>query len=124
MKANLRQLCYVALGHLCLVVGIVGVFVPLLPTTPFLLIACFWYERGSSKFHAIVLENKYVGPFVSNWKQNGSIPIRAKILAISMIVLSIGYSVYIAALVLVKVLLTIIGVCVSVYIGTRPASVT
>ncbi len=122
MRQRIRRLVYVVFGHLFLVVGIIGVVVPLLPTTPFILLACFCYERGSPKFHAIVLENKYVGPYVRNWKQNGSIPLRAKIVAVSMIVLSIGYIVYAAPLVAVKVIVGTIGICVSAYILTRPST--
>jgi uncharacterized membrane protein YbaN (DUF454 family) len=115
---------FVVFGHLFLVVGIIGVVVPLLPTTPFILLACCCYERGSPKFHAIVLENKYIGTHVRNWKQNGSIPLRAKIVAVSMITLSIGYIVYAASLVLVKIVIGAIGVCVSAYILTRPSTLT
>lgn len=120
MKQKVRRFVFVVLGHHFLAVGIIGVVVPLLPTTPFVLLACFCYERGSPKFHAVVLENKHIGPYISNWKRNGSIPLRAKCISVSMIVLSIGYIVYAAPIIAVKLSIAAIGICVSGYILTRP----
>lgn len=77
-------------GHLFLVVGIVGIFVPLLPTTPFLLLASFCYSKGSSKFAAWLLNHPRLGPPVRNWQEHGVISKRAKGLAAATIALSIG----------------------------------
>lgn len=113
---------FTAAGHVLFAVGFVGIFLPLLPTTPFVILAAWCYERGSPRFHALLLENKYVGPYVYNWKRNRSIPLRAKVVAVTMITASIGWTVYAAPLIAVKVVMATIGVCVSAYIVTRPTT--
>lgn len=122
MKETIRRWVLVTFGHLFLVVGVIGVFLPVLPTTPFILLAAFCYERGSPRFHLLLLENRYVGPYIRNWKESGSIPLRAKVIAVSMIAMSIGWIVYAAPIVVVKVSVAVIGICVSVYILTRPTT--
>ncbi|MCF7815583.1 MAG: YbaN family protein [Candidatus Pacebacteria bacterium] len=102
-------------------IGVIGIFLPVLPTTPFLLLACFCYERGSPRFHQALLENRYFGPLIVEWKEFGSIPVRAKIIAVTMIVISIGWVVYAAPILMVKVAMLVIGTSVSVYILTRPS---
>ena len=113
---------YVALGHTFLVIGFVGIFLPVLPTTPFVILACLCYERGSPRFHHALLENKVFGPYIQNWKKNGSIPLGAKVFALTMIITSIGYIVYAAPLIPVKVVMAFVGVSVSLYILTRPTT--
>lgn len=123
MRQKIRRMAYVCIGHFFLAVGIIGVFVPIiLPTTPFVLLASFCYERGSPRFHRMILENRHVGPYIKNWKENGSIPLRAKVLAVTMITVSIGWIVYAAPLLAVKVAMTVVGVSVSTYILTRPTT--
>lgn len=122
MRQKLRRMAYVGAGHFFLAVGIIGVFLPILPTTPFVLLAAFCYERGSPRFHALLLENRHVGPYIRNWKDHRSIPLRAKVLAVTMITTSVGWIIYAAPLMIVKVSMTVIGMCVSAYILTRPST--
>jgi len=122
MRQKIRSLAYISSGHIFLVVGAIGVFLPVLPTTPFVLLAAFCYERGSPQLHILLIKNPYVGPHLHNWKRHRSIPLRAKIIAVTMITLSIGWVVYAAPLLLVKILMATIGVSVSVYILTRPTT--
>lgn len=122
MRRQISATLYVYLGHFALATGIVGVFLPILPTTPFVILAAYCYERGSPRFHALLLENKYIGSYLNDWKQTGSIPLRAKCLAVTMITLSIGYIVWAAPLLIIKVLMSVIGVSVSAYILTRPTA--
>lgn len=112
---------FLVCGHICLATGTIGIIVPILPTTPFILLACFCYERGSPRFHHALLENKYFGPLITEWKKFGSIPVRAKIIAVAMIVCSIGWVVYAAPILMVKIGVGVVGVCVSAYILTRPS---
>ena len=66
-------------------------FVPLLPTTPFVILAAFFFERGSPKFHSYLVENKYLGPFLKDWQQHKRIRRKYKVLAISMILIGVSF---------------------------------
>ena len=118
---RLRSLVFMWLGHCFVLIGIIGVFLPILPTTPFLLIACFCYERGSPEFHKALTESRYLGPYIVAWKKYHVIPVRAKVLALSMIVISITGTLIFAPLLLVKVGVAIIGASVSAYILMQPS---
>lgn len=76
---------WIVLGLLALGLGALGVVLPLLPTTPFVLLAAFAFARSSERLHAWLLRHKVFGPLIQNWNENGSISRRAKIVsAISM----------------------------------------
>jgi uncharacterized membrane protein YbaN (DUF454 family) len=85
---------YVLVGHTSLAIGFVGIFVPLLPTTPFVLLAAVCYSRGSERFHTWLHRHPRFGPMIHQWRENHAIDIRSKVIATVMVVLSIAYSVY------------------------------
>lgn len=72
---------YLSLGWLALGLGIAGIFLPLLPTTPFLLLAAFAFSRGSPRLHAWLLGHRHFGPVIRDWQERRAIPLRAKLLA-------------------------------------------
>jgi uncharacterized protein len=65
-------------GALALVTGIVGIFIPLLPTTPFVLLAAFCFSRGSARCERWLLEHPRFGPMVRDWRARRAVPLRAK----------------------------------------------
>lgn len=67
---------YAALAGMCVALGIAGTFVPLLPTTPFLLLAIFLYMRSSKKGVKMILRNKYLSPYVKSYFSKKGIPVR------------------------------------------------
>ncbi|MGO4152725.1 YbaN family protein [Cupriavidus sp. YAF13] len=81
---------WVALGVLSLLLGVIGIFLPVLPTTPFVLLAAACFARGSERFHARLTAHPRFGPLVRDWQAHRSIPLRAKQLAIGMMWLSMG----------------------------------
>lgn len=108
------------MGHVSLAVGCVGIFVPLLPTTPFVLLAAMFYSRGSERFHTWIHEHPRFGPMIYSWKEHGAISRRAKIAAAFTVVLSISYSVYRLPSPWHFVAL-LIGAAVMTFILTRPS---
>jgi uncharacterized membrane protein YbaN (DUF454 family) len=77
---------WVAGGVLALVLAVIGVFLPLLPTVPFLLLSAFCFARGSARLHAWLLGNRHFGPLIRDWQKRGAINRKAKIAAtISMV---------------------------------------
>lgn len=85
---------YVVFGHASIAVGFIGIFVPLLPTTPFVLLAAVCYSRGSERFHIWIHGHPRFGPMIVSWHEHRAIGTRAKIAATLMVVLSVTYSVW------------------------------
>ncbi|MDE7069721.1 MAG: YbaN family protein [Alistipes sp.] len=81
----------IAAGSLALTLGIVGIFVPLLPTTPFLLLAAALYLRSSPRLYDWLLNQKYLGTYIRNFREHRAIPLRAKIVSVGLVWLTIGY---------------------------------
>jgi hypothetical protein len=73
---------YAAAGFVFLALGVLGVFLPLLPTTPFVLLAAACFIRSSRRLHAWLLGTRLFGPLIHEWEQHHSIPYRTKIYAI------------------------------------------
>ncbi len=108
------------IGTLCLILGAIGIVLPLLPTTPFLLVSLWCYLRSSDKLYNFVLQNKYLAPFVKDYMSGNGIPTRAKKKAVFTIWLTIGFSVlFILDKIFVKIMLLTIASIVSIYIFTR-----
>ena len=90
------KIIYVILGTITLVLGTLGIFLPLLPTTPFYLLTAWFYMRGSDKLYHKVMNNKYFGSIVRNFQVDKSIPLKAKIFIISMLWCTISLSAFFA----------------------------
>jgi len=78
----------------CLFVGlaILGAALPVLPTTPFLLVAASCFAKSSPRLHKKLLSNKIFGPMITDWQEHRTIPLKAKCIALSTIVLSVAWS--------------------------------
>lgn len=85
---------YIAAGLLMTALGIVGAFLPLLPTTPFLLVAVWCFSRSSPRLEQWLLTHRTLGPPLTNWRREGAIAGRAKAVAVSLIVASYGFFYY------------------------------
>ncbi len=93
-KNPLSKIFFLVLGLLCLVVAAIGVALPGLPTTPFLLVAAACFARSSPRLHSWLLDNRFFGPIIKNWQESRSIPRRSKLIAIAMIVIAAAISLY------------------------------
>ncbi len=85
---------FVVLGALSLLLGLVGIFVPLLPTTPFLLLAAALWVRSSPKLYAWLLAHRRLGPYIRNFRENRAIPLRAKILSVTLLWATLLYCIF------------------------------
>ncbi len=83
----------IILGLLSLGLGVVGIFVPLLPTTPLLLLSAWCFVRSSERLYEWLINNRYLGEYIRNFREHRAIPLRAKILSVALIWLTIGYCV-------------------------------
>lgn len=81
---------WIAIGVAATGFGVAGIFLPLLPTTPFLLLASFAFARSSPRLHAWLLAHPRLGPVIREWQRHGAIQRRVKVLALAMMALSLG----------------------------------
>lgn len=83
-RPSLRQALLVAAGLLALGFGLIGVVLPGLPTTPFVLLAAACFARASPRLHCWLTQHRFLGPMVRDWEAHRSLPLRVKWIAISM----------------------------------------
>ena len=108
-------------GTLFLVLGILGVFLPILPTTPFLLLAAACYARGSTRFYDWLLSNRYLGEYIRNYRERRGIPLRSKVIGLSVLWAAIAYSALIAVDILfVRIVLVLIAIGVTIHLVSFP----
>lgn len=111
---------YLACGFFSLGLAISGIFLPLLPTTPLLLLSAFCFARSSEKFYIWLLEHPYLGKTIKEWKEHGIINRKAKISAIIMIVLTFALSFALNLSATILIIQLLILSAVSIFILTRP----
>ncbi|MCJ7472578.1 MAG: YbaN family protein [Actinobacteria bacterium] len=111
------KILLIATGTFLIGVSIVGIFIPVLPTTPFLLLSAALYARSSKRFYNWLINNRILGRYIKNYREGKGIPVKAKITAISILWITIGYSAIFAIEILwVRILLVIIAIGVTVHI--------
>jgi len=88
-----RRALYLAAGFMLVALAVLGIFLPLLPTTPLLLLAAACFSRSSERWHRWLLNHRAFGPIIRNWHERRCIPRRAKVVSILMVVLFGGWSV-------------------------------
>ena len=112
---------WLTIGWIFVALGVTGILLPLLPTTPFLLLAAFCFSRGSQRLLAWLLDHTHLGPPVHQWRAHGAIATRFKVVALIFMAASVGlsllYDVPQTGLIIQIVILT----GVSIFLVTRPA---
>lgn len=81
-------------GIFCVILGFVGIFVPVLPTTPFLLLAAFFFARSSDRFLHWLLTNRWFGRYIKNYREGRGIPAKEKAFTIVSLWVSIGFAAF------------------------------
>jgi uncharacterized membrane protein YbaN (DUF454 family) len=109
-------------GIFFVVLAFIGAFLPLLPTTPFLLVAATCFAKSSPRMHKMLLTNKVFGPMIYHWEQSRSIPKRGKIIALSSIVIASLWSCYILPSIWLKMLVVALVVWPFVFLYRLPVS--
>ena len=116
MSKKLKRQLLLAAGTLSLAIGIVGIFVPILPTTPFLLLAAGCYLRSSQRFYNWLMGNRFFGNYIRNYIEGRGIPVKVKLFIIILLWVTIGISIWLVAKPLVTVILLIVAVGVTLHI--------
>ncbi len=100
-----------------MICGIIGIFVPLLPTTPFLLLATVLYMRSSSKLLKWLINNRYLGPYIKDYFSRKGIPLRMKVRSLIILWITLGLSAaYATDKLWVRIILAGIGTGVTIHL--------
>ncbi|MBK8944474.1 MAG: YbaN family protein [Ignavibacteriae bacterium] len=113
----MKKVVFKILGIFFVAIGIIGIFVPLLPTTVFLLIASYFFLKVSPELNTWLLQNKYLGIYLRNYKEKTGVPLIAKISSISLLWISILYTIFfLIQNVYLQIFLFLIAIIVSIHI--------
>lgn len=102
---NIRHFLLTVVGGLCLLLGVIGIFLPLLPTTPFILLASACFLRSSPRFHAWLHQHQTLGPILDNWQQHGAVSRQVKQRGCLWIILSFTFSIWVVPHFWLKIML-------------------
>lgn len=118
-----KKFIYILIGTISLVIGVIGIIVPVLPTTPFVLLSAGCYFRGSSRFHDWLLNHKYFGPIILEYSDGKGMRKKSKINAIILTwIMVLGTTIFVLNSLLMRLIivgLAIIGTFVILSLKTR-----
>ncbi|MFZ4712250.1 MAG: YbaN family protein [Bacteriovoracaceae bacterium] len=116
-----KRTLYLILGHLCVGLGIIGVLLPVIPATPFMILAAYFYSQSSPELHQKILNLPHVGSHVKAWEDHGVINKKAKTMSILTLTLMIGSSIYFLKNIVMKIVLSMVALVVAYFIFSRPS---
>ena len=116
VQTDVTKVLFIVLGSIFLGIGILGIILPLLPATPFLLLASACYVRGSDRLHNWLIGNKYLGSYIVNIRDRRGMPRRAKFITMIVLWASLLISMFRVEPVILKALLAVVGVGVTILI--------
>lgn len=115
-----KQWFFIGAGWISLVLAIIGIPLPLLPTTPFLLLAAYCFTRGSPRLHHWLMNHPQLGPPIHRWQAHGAISRRAKWLGSLSLLAVIAMSLWFGVVLWVVLLQVVILLGVASFLWTRP----
>lgn len=117
------RLIYISIGGIAVVLGVIGIFLPLLPTTPFLLVAAWAFAKSSPRLDAWLATHPRLGPPLRDWRERGAVPGRAKTIAVVGMAASLIYILLVPSIPAYgKIVAAIVLACCATFILTRPSS--
>jgi uncharacterized membrane protein YbaN (DUF454 family) len=117
ITSNLNRWVLIIIGSTFTGLGILGIFLPLLPTTPFLLLAAACYIRSSERFYNWLMNNKWLGNYIKNYLEGKGVSLKAKVFSISFLWITIGYSAVFAVNIFsIRVILILIAIGVTIHL--------
>jgi uncharacterized membrane protein YbaN (DUF454 family) len=120
-KITIKKSVLILLGTLSLILGVIGLFLPVLPTTPFLLLTAWLYAKSSQRLYYWLLNNKYFGDYIKRYREGLGIPLKTKIIGVSSLWITILTSaIFFVPLIILKIFLLIIAIAVTYHILSKP----
>ena len=121
VKNRALRIVFIVLGWLLVGIAFVGVFLPLIPTVGPILLAGFLFSRSSERFDKWLVENRYFGPTIRDWRTGAGFSIRAKMIAVASIATSFTISIIVVTEnIVVRLGLTALGLTIALYVVSRP----
>jgi uncharacterized membrane protein YbaN (DUF454 family) len=115
--SSVTRALLIAAGSVCVALGVIGAFLPLLPTTPFMLLAAACFARSSPRMLRWLNENRWFGSLIRDYRAGLGIPLRQKVIAIAAIWLTIGLTIaFFIVLLWVRLLLAAIALAVTIHL--------
>lgn len=115
-SSKVKKMFYVALGFICLALGAAGVVLPLLPTTPLILLAAFCFASGNKKLEAWLLRSRLFGPFIENYRTGQGISKRRKAVTIAYLWVGLVASMLIIRTTAIYLILGMVGIGVTIHL--------
>lgn len=121
VKSKIVKYLLIAAGTLSIFVGFIGIFLPLLPTTPFLLLAAALYSKSSDKFYNWLINNRFFGSFIKNYREGNGISPQARFISLTSLWLVMGSTIiYAVEAIWLKIGLLIIAIGVTIHLLIIP----
>ena len=120
MLSHAARLTWLVIGLLALVLGVLGIFLPLLPTTPLVLLAAFAFARSSDRLHQWLLEHDIFGSLIADWRRHGAISRTAKVSSVVAMIVVLAISLAIAAPTIVIIVQVVVLGVAAFFILSRP----
>jgi uncharacterized protein len=114
----MKKILLICAGSMCLALGIIGVVVPVLPTTPFLLLAAYCYLRSSTKMYEWLMNHKILGAYIYSYLKYNAIPTKTRNVALLFLWSTLILSMIVVSSPHVSIFLCIIGLCVTIHLFT------
>ncbi|WP_085993480.1 YbaN family protein [Oceanobacillus senegalensis] len=103
---SIKRVFLIIVGSLSLGLGIIGIVLPLIPTTPLLILAAACYIRSSDRLYHWLITNKHFGPYILNYREGKGIPLKAKVIGVTLLWISMLYTIiFVVPIIFVKILL-------------------
>lgn len=123
VKSDLLRFVLIGIGWFSIAAGIIGIFLPIMPTVPFLLLAAVCFSKSSVRFHTWLVEHKQFGPLVRDYLLTGAVPLKAKVAALTMIWISFPVSAFFLVEVFwLKLALMSVAAAVTLYLLYLPTA--
>jgi uncharacterized membrane protein YbaN (DUF454 family) len=117
----MKRIAILTLGCVSLAVGVIGIFLPLIPTTGPLLLAAVCFDRSSPRFHSWLMNNRYLGGYIRNYREGRGLPMMQKVCTIGLLWTTITISIVFAVdAIWGKTLLALIAIAVTLHVATLP----
>ena len=122
INSSVSKYFLIIAGGLSLILGVIGIIVPLLPTTPFILLSAACFAKSSPKFHQWLLNHAWFGPLINNYQNGQGIPQKLKIRIIIFIWITLSISMLVIGHLWICLMMTALGLGLTVYLWKMPAA--
>ena len=116
---SIKNWCILLIGHLSLLLGLIALLLPVVPTSPFLVVAAACYARTSPRFRKLLIENRHVGPAILKWEENRCLELKHKISFIVILTIAFSSSAFLFMQTLfAKIIMLTVGLIAIIYVAS------